>query len=206
MSTEKKPEVPADLQKFPHPPQVIHTPVNSKSPQSSTRVGKGSDSAALLARTALNRARAAARDRGLRPGSPARRSPLSSELATFSTGSSPRDPQMISDVVARLLREKGWREDISVGGVVDRWRDIVGDEVADHCTPVVFDNKALTVQASSTAWATQIRILIPTILRRIAEEVGDGVVDSITVQGPKGPSFKRGPRSVQGPGPRDTWG
>jgi predicted nucleic acid-binding Zn ribbon protein len=43
-------------------------------------------------------------------------------------------------------------------------------------------------------------------LRRIAEEVGDGVVDSITVQGPKGPSFKRGPRSVQGPGPRDTWG
>jgi predicted nucleic acid-binding Zn ribbon protein len=32
------------------------------------------------------------------------------------------------------------------------------------------------------------------------------VVREIHVLGPAGPGFKRGPRSVPGRGPRDTWG
>ncbi|WP_050758090.1 DUF721 domain-containing protein [Xylanimonas cellulosilytica] len=161
---------------------------------------------AEVARAALNRAKAAARAKGLRPGSPARRSPLV-EPRTSGSGPSARDPQLVSDVVGRLLRDKGWREEVSVGGVVGRWREVVGDDVADHCTPETFEDKVLVVRASSTAWATQVRLLTPTLLRRLAEEVGEGVVEDVKVLGPAGPGFGRGPRSVRGGrGPRDTWG
>jgi predicted nucleic acid-binding Zn ribbon protein len=161
---------------------------------------------AAVARAALNRAKAAARARGLRPGSPPRRSPLAEPRTGSGSGPGARDPQLLSDVLGRLLREKGWTADVSVGGVIGRWREVVGDQVADHCAPETFEDKVLVVRADSTAWATQVRLLVPTLLRRLAEEVGEGVVDEVKVLGPAGPSFRRGPRSVRGQGPRDTWG
>ncbi|MFP3714818.1 DciA family protein [Puerhibacterium sp. TATVAM-FAB25] len=161
---------------------------------------------AEVARAALNRAKAAARARGLRPGSPPRRSPLAEPRTGSGSGPGARDPQLLSDVLGRLLREKGWTADVSVGGVIGRWREVVGDQVADHCAPETFEDKVLVVRADSTAWATQVRLLVPTLLRRLAEEVGEGVVDEVKVLGPAGPSFRRGPRSVRGQGPRDTWG
>ncbi|MBE1877506.1 DUF721 domain-containing protein [Myceligenerans sp. TRM 65318] len=158
-----------------------------------------------VARAALNRAKAAARAKGLRPGSPARRSPLA-EPRKEAQGPNARDPQLLGAVVGRLLREKGWTQDVSVGGVVGRWRDVVGDDVAEHCTPVTFEERVLVVRADSTAWATQMRMLVPDLLRRMAEEIGEGVVEEVSVLGPAGPGFRRGPRAVRGPGPRDTFG
>ncbi len=158
-----------------------------------------------VAREALNRAKAAARAKGLRPGSPSRRSPLA-EPHTGSAGPGARDPKLVSDVLGSLLRDKGWVAEVSVGGVIGRWREVVGDQVADHCVPETFEDKVLVVRADSTAWATQVRLLVPTLLRRLAEEVGEGVVEQVTVLGPAGPGFRRGRRSVRGPGPRDTWG
>ena len=64
----------------------------------------------------------------------------------------------------------------------------------------------LVVQADSTAWATQIRLLAPTLLARLATELGAGTVRSVTVHGPSAPSWKKGLRSVRGRGPRDTYG
>lgn len=158
-----------------------------------------------VAREALNRAKAAARAKGLRPGSPSRRSPLA-EPRTEGKGPGARDPRLVSDVLSSLLRQKGWVAEVSVGGVIGRWREVVGDQVADHCVPETFEDKVLVVRADSTAWATQVRLLVPTLLRRLAEEVGEGVVEQVTVLGPAGPGFRRGRRSVRGPGPRDTWG
>nr|WP_166851499.1 DciA family protein [Isoptericola sp. BMS4] len=158
-----------------------------------------------VAREALNRAKAAARAKGLRPGAPARHSPLS-EPRGAGKGPNARDPQLLSEVISRLLRDKGWTSDVSVGGVIGRWREVVGDQVADHCQPETFENNVLVVRADSTAWATQVRLLTPTLLRRLAEEVGEGVVEQVTVLGPAGPGFRRGRRSVRGPGPRDTYG
>lgn len=160
---------------------------------------------AQVAREALNRARAAARAKGIRPGQPSRRI-LADPPPSSGARPGGRDPQTFGSVVQRLLHERGWVQDVSVGGVIGRWREVVGDQVADHCTPETFEDKVLVVRADSTAWATQVRLLTPRLLERLAQEVGDGVVESVTVLGPAGPSFRRGPRSVRGPGPRDTYG
>ena len=158
---------------------------------------------AQVAREALNRAKAAARERGMRPGMPRKR-------ADFTVRSGPgrdgRDPQLFGSTMSALLRERGWEEDVSVGGAIGRWREVVGDEIADHSTPEHFEDHVLHVRASSTAWATQLKLLSPQLLMRLAAELGEGVVSEVRVQGPVGRSFSRGQRSVKGRGPRDTWG
>ncbi len=37
--------------------------------------------------------------------------------------------------VDRLVAERGWQAQAAVGGVVGRWPDVVGPELADHCAP-----------------------------------------------------------------------
>jgi predicted nucleic acid-binding Zn ribbon protein len=158
-----------------------------------------------VARAALERAKAGAKSRGIYPGQAARRrSPL--DPPRGSPGRDGRDPQPVADTLARLLRDRGWVQEVSVGGVIGRWRDVMGDQIADHCEPETFDAGILTVRTDSTAWATQVRLLVPQLLRRLADDVGEDVVREINVVGPAGPGFKRGPRSVPGRGPRDTWG
>ncbi len=120
------------------------------------------------------------------------------------------------------MAEKGWSQDIRMHGVFARWATIVGPEVAQHTTPVSFEGaegqddgaadttKAggrLVVRTDSSAWATQMRLLAPTVVRRLNEELGDGTVAVIHVESPAAPSWKHGRRSIRGArGPRDTYG
>lgn len=159
------------------------------------------------ARLALARARDVARGRGFVPGQPGkrRRRPLGEHAPGVVHGAG-RDPQPVADTMEQLSAQLGWGRSLQVGGVVGRWREVVGDNIADHCVPETFEEGALVVRADSTAWATQIRLLIPQLERRLAEEVGEGAVISIQVLGPGGPTWRKGPRSVRGRGPRDTYG
>jgi predicted nucleic acid-binding Zn ribbon protein len=118
-----------------------------------------------------------------------------------------RDPQLLDSTIGRLIADQGWSTDVRVHGVFTRWEHMVGREVAQHCTPESFADGKLVVRTDSTAWATQVRLLAPTVVRRLNEELGDGTVTLIDVQGPAAPSWKRGRRSVRdGRGPRDTYG
>jgi len=118
-----------------------------------------------------------------------------------------RDPQLLEGEISRLIGDRGWELDLRMRGVFGRWPELVGDDVATHCTPESFTDGKLVVRTDSTAWATQLRLLAPTLVRRLNEELGHGTVIVIDVLGPHGPSWKKGPRSVRdGRGPRDTYG
>ena len=118
-----------------------------------------------------------------------------------------RDPQTLETTVDRIVADHGWDLDLRMAGVFARWPELVGEEVAEHCTPESFADGRLVVRAGSTAWATQLRLLAPTVVRRLNEELGHGTVTVIEVLGPHGPTWKKGLRSVRdGRGPRDTYG
>ena len=118
-----------------------------------------------------------------------------------------RDPQLLDATLGRLVADHGWALDLRVQGVFGRWEELVGPEVAQHCTPESFADGRLVVRTDSTAWATQLRLLAPTVVRRLNEELGHGTVTVIEVLGPHLPTWKKGPRSVRdGRGPRDTYG
>ncbi|MCA1191815.1 DUF721 domain-containing protein [Saccharopolyspora sp. 6V] len=121
-------------------------------------------------------------------------------------GADERDPQPLGRLASRLATEHGWNDRLSGGQVFARWNGLVGGDIAEHTKPVALSDGELTVQAESTAWATQLRLLQRQILQRIADGVGKGVVRKIKVQGPAAPSWRHGPRHVPGRGPRDTYG
>ena len=108
------------------------------------------------------------------------------------------------------LRDQGYEAQLGSGSLVARWAEIVGNQMADHVVPDSVrdtdDGRELVLRADSTAWATQVRLLIPQIHGRIRTLLGAGVVDRITVTGPAPPRRSPGPRRVPGPGPRDTYG
>ncbi len=118
-----------------------------------------------------------------------------------------RDPQLLEGELARLVGERGWALPLRMRGVFARWPELVGADIAEHCTPESFTDGTLVVRTDSTAWATQLKLLTPTIVRRLNEELGHGTVLLIDVMGPHLPSWKKGPRSTRdGRGPRDTYG
>jgi predicted nucleic acid-binding Zn ribbon protein len=87
-----------------------------------------------------------------------------------------------------------------------RWPQVVGADLADHVVPESFTDGQLILRADSTAWATQVRLLLPQLRTEIDREVGRGLVADISVVGPQAPSWVAGPRRVAGRGPRDTYG
>jgi predicted nucleic acid-binding Zn ribbon protein len=118
-----------------------------------------------------------------------------------------RDPQPLDATVGRIVEDHGWDLNLRVQGVFARWAEIVGSEIAAHTTPESFADGRLVVRTDSTAWATQLKLLAPSVVRRLNEDLGHGTVTVIEILGPHGPSWKRGPRSVRdGRGPRDTYG
>lgn len=121
-------------------------------------------------------------------------------------GPDPRDPQPLGAVLNRLVKARGWEQPAAEATVFGAWERVVGPEVAQNSRPVKLENGELTVEARSTAWATQLRLLAASLLRQIASEVGHNVVRKLHIHGPAAPSWSRGPRRVRGRGPRDTYG
>lgn len=121
-------------------------------------------------------------------------------------GPDPRDPQLFGDVLDRLVKARGWQRPAAEATVFGAWERVVGPDVAKHSRPVRLEDGELTVEAESTAWATQLRLLAGSLIRRIAAEVGHNVVRRLHVHGPAAPSWSKGPRRVRGRGPRDTYG
>jgi predicted nucleic acid-binding Zn ribbon protein len=176
---------------------------NSTAPNGTAMTGRD------LAHAALEAAKAKAKERGTPPGQ-LRRVVSSGQNPRRRRWSGPgadaRDPQPLGRLVSRLVSDRGWNESVSGARVFAQWARLVGEDVAEHAQPVALKDGELTVRASSTAWATQLRLLQGKLLAKIAAGVGNGVVKRMRIQGPMAPSWRKGPRHVSGRGPRDTYG
>jgi predicted nucleic acid-binding Zn ribbon protein len=168
--------------------------------------GSGAD----LAREALRAAREASAERAAkRTAEMQGRKPVKSRgrrRRWSGAGPDDRDPQPFGRLVSRVALDRGWSPRLTDATVLGRWPQLVGAEIADHCTPLSLRDGELVLQAESTAWATQLRTLQRQLLGRLAGAVGRDVVRRIRVVAPSGPSWRHGPRHVRGRGPRDTYG
>jgi predicted nucleic acid-binding Zn ribbon protein len=118
-----------------------------------------------------------------------------------------RDPQALTSELGRLISDRGWALDLRVRGVFGRWAEIVGPEIGAHSTPESLTDGTLVVRTDSSAWATQLKLLAATVVKRLNEELGHGTVIVVEVLGPHAPSWKHGRRKAPGSrGPRDTYG
>jgi predicted nucleic acid-binding Zn ribbon protein len=116
-----------------------------------------------------------------------------------------RDPRSIALIMSRTISERGWTPFLSRESILEKWPDIVGDDVAAHTVPEI-DEALVTVRCDSSAWATNLRLLRHEILAKIIAEFPDSGLEKISVVGPGVPHQINGPRRVKWRGPRDTYG
>lgn len=164
-----------------------------------------------LVRRTLEEARAAARAQGKDAGRGRALPPTSRRVAGrrrswSGPGPDGRDPQPLGRLARDLAKKRGWSAQVAEGTVLGHWSSMVGQQIADHATPVSLSEGVLSVAAESTAWATQLRMIQAQLLAKIAAAVGNGVVTSLKITGPVAPSWRKGPRHIAGRGPRDTYG
>ena len=117
-----------------------------------------------------------------------------------------RDPAPLGAVMRNWVHQAGVGADLDKANIFGRWADIVGAEVAAHCRPVGLVDGLLTLQAESTAWATNLQLMAAQLVKTINTAAGHGSVLRIRAHGPTGPSWRFGNRHVSGRGPRDTYG
>ncbi|MBT2490547.1 DUF721 domain-containing protein [Streptomyces sp. ISL-96] len=125
------------------------------------------------------------------------------------SGADGRDPLALGAALDRLKTERGWEMPMAVGGVMGRWPEIVGGDLANHCVPQRYDEdeRVLTVQCDSTAWATQLRLMQRELLTRLNADLGRDTVRVIKIWGPGGPPRRFGALRAPGStGPGDTYG
>lgn len=125
--------------------------------------------------------------------------------ATVPFGSG-RDPEGLGDVLDALTSKLGWNSPLAQSELLGSWAELAGEETAEHSAPVGIEDGILTVRCDSTAWATQLRIMRSQIATKIAQRYPDAGITSVHFEGPNAPSWRRGPRTIPGRGPRDTYG
>ena len=117
------------------------------------------------------------------------------------------DPELISGVLSNLISDRDWDSGLAEGNLFVHWKKIVGDEIAQHATPISILDGTLTIQSSSTAWATQLQLMSNDLLTMIQKDATGVLIENIVFIGPHGPSWKKGIRTIRNArGPRDTYG
>ena len=117
------------------------------------------------------------------------------------------DPELISGVLSNLIADRDWDSGLAEGNLFVHWKKIVGDEIAQHATPISILDGTLTIQSSSTAWATQLQLMSNDLLTMIQKDAAGVLVENIVFIGPHGPSWKKGIRTIRNArGLRDTYG
>ena len=117
------------------------------------------------------------------------------------------DPQPLRSIFNEVITNRDWQQGIAEGNLFSEWEKIVGSDVAQHVTPLTLLEGKLTIQTTSTAWATQLRLISSELLQTIRNSAPGALVDELLILGPHAPSWKRGLRTIRGSkGPRDTYG
>ncbi|MDO4412551.1 DUF721 domain-containing protein [Cutibacterium sp.] len=121
-------------------------------------------------------------------------------------GHDARDPVPLGEAFTSLVKSKGWGRQVNLHLVLSRWPELVGPTNAEHSRPVKYQGTVLTVRTDATVWATSLRTIAPQLVAELNRRLGEGTVTKVIIKGPTAPSWKHGPRSVPGRGPRDTYG
>jgi predicted nucleic acid-binding Zn ribbon protein len=166
---------------------------------SSGGASDGDEASAVYAR--FRRVFGDGRGRSLDARKRAKKTPGSS--APFGVG---REPDLLAGIIEGLTAKLGWNSPLAQADLLASWVEIAGTETAEHSTPTAIDDGLLTVRCDSTAWATQLRLMRSEIATKIAQRFPMAGITQVRFEGPNAPSWKKGPRTIPGRGPRDTYG
>ena len=116
------------------------------------------------------------------------------------------DPLKLNSILDEIVVKREWQQGIAEGSLFTEWANVVGSDIASHCTPLSLVDGALLIQTTSTAWAVQLTTMKSALLKTISTSAPGALVEELTIIGPGAPSWKKGLRTIKGArGPRDTY-
>lgn len=117
-----------------------------------------------------------------------------------------RDPKALNDVIATMAGDMGWGVELEQARIITEWPEFAGEATAEHTEVVGISHGVLQIQCDSTTWATELRRLRAEMLTRLLREYPNSEIRDVRFLAPGAPSWRHGPRTVPGRGPRDTYG
>jgi predicted nucleic acid-binding Zn ribbon protein len=89
------------------------------------------------------------------------------------------EAEPIGSIIDALVAKLGIKKQLLRAQAVTEWPDIVGDRIARETKADHIRNTILFVSCSSPMWAQELGLLKPTIIKKIRERVGPGIVTDI---------------------------
>ncbi len=100
-------------------------------------------------------------------------------------------PRPVGEGLDRLARRLGAPRAASLGALFRRWDDAVGDAIATHVRPRSLRDGVLEVVADGPLWATELRYRGAQVCDRLAEVLGERLVERIEVRVDSQPDRRR---------------
>ncbi len=91
-------------------------------------------------------------------------------------------PVTVGENLDRLLGRWGGPTRRTVSGMAGRWREMVGDALAEHTRPVRVRDGTLIIAVDDPAWATQVRWLGEDLAARARTVLNDDSIVGIEVR------------------------
>ncbi|MGI8808402.1 MAG: DciA family protein [Acidimicrobiales bacterium] len=91
-------------------------------------------------------------------------------------------PRPLSDSLEAVAKNLGGAGGPGLVDLLQRWPEVVGEQLAAHCRPVSLRANLLTIAADEPAWGAQLGWLEADLRRRLDEALGAGAVTRIAVR------------------------
>ncbi|RJP69591.1 MAG: DUF721 domain-containing protein [Candidatus Abyssobacteria bacterium SURF_17] len=87
--------------------------------------------------------------------------------------------ESIDRIIHKVFSSGKFAERTHVGQLWAQWKDIVGDDVAQHCVPEKLSDGKLYIRVDSPVWHQQLDLLKEDLKEKIEEKLGGPRIDRI---------------------------
>jgi predicted nucleic acid-binding Zn ribbon protein len=91
------------------------------------------------------------------------------------------DGEGIGLVLDALGKQRPWVAGLALGELGRQWGSVVGERLAQECTPVALQGGVLLIRAATGGWAAQLRFLTGEIRNRANQVLGEGSIRDVKV-------------------------
>lgn len=84
-----------------------------------------------------------------------------------------------SVLLKELIDNNSWDKKISAVQIIEKWNEIVGLAFSQNVKPKKEDKQILFVECSSQSWKMQVKINKRSILKKIEQQYGKGIINDI---------------------------
>ena len=85
----------------------------------------------------------------------------------------------VGDIINQFLRQEGLETPLNQYRLIERWRDVVGESVANYTGEIYIRNQTLIVKIKSSALKNELMMMRSDLVKKLNNSVGAQVISEI---------------------------